>query len=103
MKYGISLTLTLGFLGACTTTLTPEGQTIKVINTNMAKECEFVAFINEHNNGGRSAEHEINNAILDTKNKAAELGANSVEILDTGFDIFLGGIVKANAYKCDSW
>jgi|SaaInl47_10m_RNA_FD_contig_21_1561982_length_405_multi_4_in_0_out_0_1 hypothetical protein len=68
----------------------------------MAIECEFVAFMYEYNIGGRCASHKINNAILDMRNKAAELGADAVEILDTGFDIFVGGKGKANACKCGS-
>jgi|TARA_B110000902_G_C13882668_1_gene427341 predicted metal-dependent HD superfamily phosphohydrolase len=66
----------------------------------MAQDCEFVSGLDEISNGGRSRSEEINNAILATTHKAAELGADSIEILDADFVLFKGGVVKANAYKC---
>ena len=53
----------------------------------MAIECEFAAFMYVNNIGRRCALHKFNNSILDMRNKAAELGADAVETLDTGFDI----------------
>jgi|SaaInlLV_10m_DNA_1039704.scaffolds.fasta_scaffold152328_1 hypothetical protein len=102
MQYGLGFALILGLLTGCTSTLISEGQAVKIINANMAIECEFIAFMYEDISRGRSASHENNNVMLDVRNKAAEMGADSVEIVDTGFDITVSGLVKVNAYKCDS-
>ena len=100
MKRKVTLIAFSVLLFGCTTTLTTEGQSIKVVDEKAAKECEFVDFISEINSTGLSAKGEMENALVEARNKAAELGANALQIIDTEFDIFVGGMVTANAYKC---
>ena len=96
----IQIILVTFLVAGCTTNLTSGSQEVQVINASMAQDCEFVSGLDEISNGGRSRSEEINNAMLASKHKAAELGADSIEILDTDFILFTGGVVKANAYKC---
>ena len=96
----IQIILVTFLVAGCTTNLTSGSQEVQVINASMAQDCEFVSGLDEISNGGRSRSEEINNAMLASKHKAAELGADSIEILDADFVLFKGGVVKANAYKC---
>lgn len=100
MKKRITLIMFSCLLFGCTTTLTSEGQSIKVIDENAARECEFIDFINEVDVRGNSANKRMHNAIVKAKNKSSGLGADSLQILTSGYDVFVGGMVTANAYRC---
>ena len=100
MKRIITLIVFSSLLLGCTTTLTNEGESIKVIDAKMAEECELVDFINEVDTRGNSTKKRMHNAIIKARNKASELGADSLQILTSDFKVLVGGMVTANAYKC---
>ena len=100
MKRIITLIVFSSLLLGCTTTLTNDGESIKVIDAKMAEECKFVHFVTGSNSNGINAKAEIDNAITKVRNKASELGANAVQIMTTDWDYWGGGVVTANAYKC---
>jgi len=100
MKRKVTLIAFSVLLFGCTTTLTTEGQSIKVVDGNAAMRCEFVDFINEVDVRGNGTKKRMHNAIIKARNKASEMGADSLHILTSNYDVFVGGMVTANAYKC---
>lgn len=99
IEFGLSLVLAVQLLAGCTSTLTSEGQMVRIIDANKAQECKLITFMYEDLSRERGIIHQ-DNMILDVRNKAAERGADSVAIVDPGFDVTVRGLVRVNAYNC---
>jgi hypothetical protein len=69
----------LSVLG-CAAELTTEGSSVQIVDDKSS--CEFLGTVTGFNQGGVSIPHNTEGAMNDLRNKAAQMGANAVKIID---------------------
>ena len=68
--------LTLG----CAAELTIEGSSVQIVDDKSS--CEFLGTVTGYNQGGSNMAHNTEGAMNDLRNKAAQMGANAVKMID---------------------
>ena len=91
-------------LTACVTVkLSPEGSQIRLTsNSNVVNGCSYIGQVQgtDHMNGGLAGQGAAEeNAMREIRNRAAEMGANTVHLV-TSTTGFSGAAVRGEAYKC---
>ncbi len=82
----------------CATQLTTEGTSVRVVGDQV--ECVFVGTVSGSNSMGNSTADDAEGAMNDLRNKAAEMGANAVRIINVDSDMYSTTAV-AEALRCD--
>ena len=85
---------------ACTTTLDPKASTVRVLDDADGHNCSFISVLTSFDVLGANQEKEIDNAMNELRNKAAQIDANAVEILDIE-SYRQGANITANALRCE--
>ena len=79
MKKSLLLMPTILALG-CAVVLTTEGSSVQLVDDKAS--CEFLGTVTGYNSMGSNAAHDTEGAMNDLRNKAAEMGANAVKMID---------------------
>jgi uncharacterized protein YbjQ (UPF0145 family) len=74
------LVMPIIFSLGCAVELTAEGTSVQLVDDKSS--CEFLGTVTGYNSMGNSAAHDAEGAMNDLRNKAAEMGANAVKIID---------------------
>lgn len=69
-------------LQACSIALTPEGQAIRLVDSQTDYNCKFVGVVNARNNNGATGSHSAENAMNKARNSVADQGGNALRIID---------------------
>jgi len=64
----------------CAVELTTEGSSVQLVDDKAG--CEFIGTVTGYNSMGSSAAHDADGAMNDLRNKAAQMGANAVKMID---------------------
>ena len=64
----------------CAVELTIEGSAVQIVNDKSS--CEFLGTVTGYNTGGVNMAHNTDGAMNDLRNKAAQMGANAVKMID---------------------
>ena len=106
-RLGMSMVMLVGFsLTACATTeLTAAGADVAEISESMASECEFKGSVSANNMNTLASNPEAD-ARARAFNKVAELGGNSLRIMDTEMQVSSSGVggifsLTGEAYLCE--
>lgn len=95
----VLLLLPLLALQGCVTQLTPEGSSVRIASES--DECEFIGTVSAANSMGMSTADEAEGALNELRNKAADMGANAVRIINVDSNE-VGTTALAEALKCSS-
>lgn len=95
----VLLLLSLLAVQGCVTQLTPEGSSVRI--AGKSDECEFIGTVSASNSMGMSTADEAEGALNELRNKAADMGANAVRIINMDSDMAVTTAL-AEALKCDS-
>ena len=79
MKKSILLVPTILTLG-CAVELTKDGSSVQIVNDK--SNCEFLGTVTGFHQGGGSIPRNTEGAMNDLRNKAAQMGANALQIID---------------------
>ena len=91
--------------GCVTVSLSPEGTAVRLTsNSEVVRQCRYIGQVQgtDHWNGGMLGQGAAEeNAIREIKNRAAEMGANTVHLVhvSTGTS---GSAVRGEAYSCNT-
>jgi uncharacterized protein YbjQ (UPF0145 family) len=69
-------------LSGCATALTEQGAKVRLVQTQSEHNCSFVATVTGSNSMGNSTAHDAEGAMNQLRNKAANLGANAVRVIN---------------------
>ncbi len=94
----VLLLLSLFAVQGCVTQLTPEGSSVRIASES--DECEFIGTVSASNSMGMSTADEAEGALNELRNKAADMGANAVRIINMDSDMAVTTAL-AEALKCD--
>lgn len=104
MQRTCSLVMTTLLLCGCVTvSLSPEGSKVRLTsNSDVVRGCMYVGLVQgtDHMNGGLSGQGAAEeNAMREIRNRAAQMGANTVHLvtITTGFS---GSAIRGEGYKC---
>ena len=64
----------------CAAKLTIEGSSVQIVDDKSS--CEFLGTVTVYNTGGVNMAHNTDGAMNDLRNKAAQMGANAVKMID---------------------
>lgn len=100
----IPILLTTFLLSSCVTVaVSPEGSRVRLTsNADVVRGCKYIGQVkgSDRMNGGLAGQGAAEeNAMRDVRNKAAELGANTVHLL-TVSGRFSGADVRGEGYNC---
>jgi hypothetical protein len=94
----LAISFTILLIGCAKPPLTPNGSSIKLISkNNISKKCTVVDIVSGRRNteqGGASG------AIIDVRNKAALLGANTVSVISSSANVYGVVTITAEALNC---
>lgn len=74
------LILPVIFAFGCAVELTTEGESVRLVDDK--SRCEFLGTVTGYNSMGNSVAHDAEGAMNDLRNKAAQMGANAVKMID---------------------
>ena len=69
-------------LASCATELTQEGTSVRLVDSQSNYSCTFVGTVTGSNELGYSTAHDAEGAMNELRNKAANLGANAVRVIN---------------------
>ena len=87
-------------LTGCATELTQEGAAIRLVDNQADYNCRFVGAVTGSNSLGNSTAHDAEGAMNQSRNKAAELGANAIRVINVSTTTEVTAIV-GEALKCE--
>ena len=90
----------LVFLFACSIELTKEGEKVRLVSPKERDNCTFIAVVTGSMSTGVTSAGDADGAMNETRNKAAQLGANGLRVLNMQSNDS-GSTVTAEALKCD--
>ena len=90
----------LQLIVGCTTTLTLEGQTVRIVEDKNKYNCDFIGTATGFDTLGATSGHESENALNELRNKAVKLGANAIKIINLQ-TTFQGTTATGETLKCD--
>lgn len=99
MKRNILIAAFLTILCSCSTVLTPLGNTVRIIENKDNYECKFLGTVSGFDTFGSTVGKESENALNEARNKAAQLGANTIKMIHMQ-TTFQGTSVMAEALLC---
>lgn len=79
MKKSLLVLPTVLMMG-CAVQLTNVGSSVQIVDDKSG--CKFLGTVTGYNSMGTSAAHDAEGAMNDLRNKAAEMGANAVKMID---------------------
>lgn len=94
-----SLFLIVFFCG-CSIKLTQDGTMVRTISEKERDNCKFLGIVTGSMSMGTTTSDDAESAMNEVRNKASELGANAIRILNIDSDLF-SSTVTAEALKCD--
>lgn len=86
-------------LGACATALTPRGNNVRVVDSQSTHNCTFVGTVTGSNTMGNTMADDAEGALNEMRNKAAEMGANAIRVLNVNSRM-AGTAASAEALTC---
>ena len=99
-KTTIVIGATLIFGSSCSVALTTQGGRIAVVPDSQAKECDSISPITATHSSGWTMGGDLESVTNEARNKAAELGADSILIQSSNSDFWGGASVAGIALKC---
>jgi len=85
-------------IAACSTTLTKEGEKIRVVTAHQKESCAFVKLITVRIGLGAD---KSGSALKEALNQTAGVGGNSFYLISSESNAFDGASVSGEALKCD--
>ena len=100
MKLHLGVALCVVFLvQACTTALTAQGSTVRIVEDKKEYDCQFVSTVTGFDTFGANTGRESENAMNEARNQAAQLDANAIKLLHME-TTFQGTTVTAEVLRC---
>ncbi len=87
-------------LAGCATALTPQGSSVRLVDNQANYQCVFVASVAGSNSMGNSTAHDAEGAMNQVRNKAANLGANAVRVINVSTTVEVTTVV-GEALDCE--
>lgn len=81
LRYVIILILGISCIAGCTTSLSYQGEKVRIIEGNEGYQTKFLGTVSGFDTLGISTGAESENALNEVRNKAAALGANAIKII----------------------
>ena len=69
-------------VNGCATQLTDQGARVRLVDSQANYKCEFIATVTGSNSMGNNKAHDSQGAMNEMRNRAAELGANAVRLIN---------------------
>jgi len=66
----------------CSTKLTTSGSQVKLISENNKANCSSISVVTGSSSAGANTGHNAENAMNEARNKAANIGGNSLQVID---------------------
>jgi len=85
---------------SCYTMITTEGSKVKLISEYQGSTCEFVGVVTAYSQVGPTTGHNAENARVQVRNKAADLGGNALHIIGTSTN-GRASTVTGKAFSCE--
>ncbi|MBT8124701.1 MAG: DUF4156 domain-containing protein [Gammaproteobacteria bacterium] len=76
------LLMTVLTIWGCATPLTEQGSRVRLVQSQSDFNCNFVGTVTGSNSMGNSTAHDAEGAMNQLRNKAANLGANAVRVIN---------------------
>ena len=99
-KISIHITILVLVLNGCTTVLTEQGATIRIVDNKDEFNCVFINEVTGRNSPSSNADDNLEGALNDVKNRAAYLSANAIHILNNDLQTH-DSVVFAEALRCE--
>lgn len=99
-KTNFSPCLLAFILTGCATALTQEGASVRLVDDHSDYQCVFVASVTGSNSMGNTTAHDAEGAMNQVRNKAADLGANAVRVVNVSSTIEVTTVV-GEALNCE--
>jgi len=92
-------------VSSCATKISSTGKQIQIAtDTQKEKYCKMIDIISVSNGTGLLATDDQQNAMNETRNKAAQLGGNAIRIISSNYfatNDSSGAIIQAEVLKCN--